>query len=105
MVYIREAHPADQDWPENIFDDIIFDDPDDEEGREEICELFYIHEELSIPAVIDGIDDKVRNAYIAYLNRLMIVDTDGTTYFGGPIGPEVGENLLEAALEELFPDA
>jgi len=67
---------------------------------------------VSLPVLVDGIDDKVRNAYTAWPDRLYVVDAQGkVAYVGGP-GPggfrpgeisPVLKKLLGAEVREIAP--
>lgn len=57
---------------------------------------------LSIPAVVDGMDDKVSKAYAGFPDRLYIVDKDGRVAYKGDRGPRGFKPLeMEKALKKL----
>lgn len=82
---------------------MIYDQPVTYEERELIGAACIAAEELSIPVLVDEMDNSVDAAYEAFPNRLFIVATDGTTAFLGPEGAPVGQEALADALAELFP--
>ena len=88
VVYIREAHPSDG-WkmPKNEKEGIDFSQPKTAEERGKIAAACKTKLDLSIPFVVDGIDNKVGEAYAGWPDRLYIVDREGKiAYKGGP-GP------------------
>ncbi len=98
IVYIREAHPVDG-WQvaANKRDNILVLQPNSLDARAEVCEEMCTKLELTIPAVIDTLDDAVNKAYSAWPDRLYLVGADGKiAYKGGP-GP-AGFKPLELEL-------
>ena len=90
VVYIREAHPND-DHPQPI----------DFEQRashaKEMCGAL----ELSIPTVIDNLDNKVGNAYAGFPDRLYLIGKDGNIAYKGARGPfGFKPEELEAAIRK-----
>ena len=88
MVYIREAHPTDG-WQvaANQRDDIFIKQPSTLEQRLDVAKQMCAELHISIPGVIDGIDNKVNEAYSAWPDRLYLVSKSGKiAYKGGP-GP------------------
>lgn len=88
MVYIREAHPSDgwfMDWNEK--EGISIADPKTMEEREELagqsCSLLNI----SIPCLVDNMDDAVNLAYDAWPERIYVVDEEGKIAVSGGPGP------------------
>ncbi len=60
---------------------------------------------MSIPLVVDGLDDRVGNQYSGFPDRLYLIDREGKVAFKsgrGPYGFMPGE--LEQALVMLFLD-
>ncbi len=51
---------------------------------------------LSLPAIVDGMDDKIEKAYAAWPDRLYIVDKAGKIAYKGEKGPR-GFKPLEMA--------
>ena len=88
VVYIREAHPTDG-WqvPTNRTEGILYEQPGTDEGRETVAGACRIGLEISIPMLIDGIDNRVEQAYSAWPDRLYVVSTDGTIGYKGKPGP------------------
>ena len=58
---------------------------------------------ISIPIVIDNMDDKVEQAYAGWPDRIYIIGTDGKVVFRGRPGPAgFRPDEAEAALKELL---
>lgn len=102
MVYIREAHPVDG-WQvaANERAKILILQPDSLDARAAVCEEMCTKLDLTIPAVIDTLDDTVNKAYSAWPDRLYLIGADGkVAYKGGP-GPAGFKPLeLELAIQE-----
>ena len=102
MVYIREAHPTDgRQSAANEREKILFKQPTTFDERIDIAKEMCTKLEISIPGVIDGIDNKVNDAYNAAPDRLYLVSKDGKiAYKGGP-GPRGFDPAeLEAAIKQ-----
>ena len=84
---------------------IVYDDPVTYEEREEVAGACMLGLELSMPALVDGMDDEVNLAYGAHPDRLFIVGTDGKiAYAGGPGPGGFRVDELAAKLAELLPE-
>lgn len=106
VVYIREAHPTDG-WqvPQNVREEILFVQPKSIDDRRQVAKQMCSTLKLSLPAVIDGLDDKVNLAYAAWPDRLYLVGRDGTIAFKGGMGPQgFRPNELEAAIKVALPE-
>jgi len=72
------------------------------EERVAIAKTCYETLGLSFPAVIDGMDDKVEKDYVAWPDRLYIVDKKGKIAYKGGKGPGDFKPLeMEARLKQL----
>ena len=88
MLYIREAHPTDG-WqvPANERDKILIPDPKTVEERHKVAREFAKQFKVSLPILVDTIDDAVDKAYAGWPDRLYVFDAAGKiAYKGGP-GP------------------
>ena len=106
-VYIKEAHPTDG-WRSGGNDRVgikiaqakTFEERLDAAGQ--CCGAL----EMSIPMVVDGIRDRVGNAYSGFPDRLYIIDRDGKIAYKGGRGPfgfipaEMEQSLLLLLLDE-----
>ncbi len=76
VIYIREAHPNSQ-----------FPQPTTYKQRIGIADTMCSKLEISIPTLIDGIDNKVGSAYSGFPDRLYLIGVDGKIAFKGARGP------------------
>ena len=88
VVYIREAHPEDG-WqvPANVREKVVFTQPKTFEERTHVAKTFCTKLKLSIPCLIDGLDDKVNRAYAAWPDRLYVIGRDGKIVYKSGPGP------------------
>jgi Ca2+-binding EF-hand superfamily protein len=87
-MYIREAHPTDgRQTQANVREGILVEDPRTKAEREEVAHEFAGQFKVSLPILIDGIDNKVGTDYTAMPDRIYVIDAEGkVAYKGGP-GP------------------
>ena len=102
VVYIEEAHASDM-WqmPSNIKDSVVFASPKDFAEREGIAGACVRKLGLELPALIDGLDNKVERAYTAWPDRFYVIDKHGRVALKsepGPFGfhPDKVRALLES---------
>lgn len=100
MVYIKEAHALDSVAPSDFGG---IEDPVTEEERHEVCVRCVDDLGITIPAIVDDLDDSTNRAYGAWPDRLYLVGTDGKiAYAGGPgprgFKPDELEKAIEAEL-------
>jgi hypothetical protein len=88
IVYIREAHPNDG-WrvPNNIIENIIYDEPITDEERAEVASACQLNLDLHMPMLVDRIDNDIESKYVGLPMRLFLVDADGKIAFAGDKGP------------------
>ena len=104
MVYIREAHPHDG-WrvPNNLIEDIIFDEPTTDEERTEVASVCQIDLDLHMPMLLDCIDNDIDNKYVGLPMRLFLIDADGKIAFSGEKGPfGWDDEAFEKTLKEMI---
>jgi len=99
-IYVREAHPSDG-WqlPSNERDKVVFTQPKSEEEREAVAAKCCAALKMTMPLLVDAIDDRVGHAYSGMPDRLFLIDKQGfVAYKGGrgPFGFKPGE--LEQAM-------
>ncbi len=87
VVYIKEAHPAD-DWsPQESGRVKYFKDPTSVFERLQVASTCVADLKISIPCLIDDMENTTTIAYKAHPDRLYVVGKDGNiAYHGGP-GP------------------
>jgi hypothetical protein len=101
VIYIREAHPTDE-WlvESNEHENVLYTQPTTLEERTEVAGACALRLDLTIPMLIDALDDATDRQYYALPDRLYLVGRDGhIVYRGlpGPFGFIVAE--LEQAIE------
>lgn len=89
LVYIREAHPTDG-WqvPANTKDEILFTQPTTIGERTEVAQTMCTQLKLTIPCLLDGLDNKVGLDYSAWPDRMYLVGKDGKIVYKGEHGPQ-----------------
>jgi hypothetical protein len=88
VVYIREAHPE-EGWilPENRRSGIAVHEPTTDAEREVVARTCAVNLKMSMPTVIDGLDNAVADVYGGWPDRLYLVGTDGRIAYQGSEGP------------------
>jgi hypothetical protein len=100
VVYIREAHPE-EGWilPENRRSGVAVHEPTTDEERQVAAQTCAANLKMTMPTVVDGVDNAVADAYGGWPDRLYLVDTDGRIAYQGGEGPfgfkpeELGEAI------------
>ena len=106
MIYIREAHAADSDWPEPLAVEQRINAPKTYGERSKIAGKCVTKLGLDIPFLIDDMNDTVNTLYDGHPDRLFLVDVDGTIAIRadrGPWGFKPGVSSLTQWLGERFP--
>ena len=104
LIYIREAHPHDG-WrvPNNLIENIIYDEPTSDAERTEIASACQIDLDLRMPMLVDRIDNDIDNKYVGLPMRLFLVDAAGKIAFAGKKGPfGWDDEAFEAAIKKLI---
>jgi len=88
FVYVEEVHPADG-WqmPANKTDGVIIRRPKQWTDRQRAAGQCCLKLNLSIPCVVDTIDDSVDNLYAGWPERLFVIAGDGAIAYAGERGP------------------
>lgn len=88
FVYIREAH-ADDEWQlgSNRRDSVVFAQPTTLGKRQEVARSCSTALELTMPCLVDEMDNRVDDAYAGWPERLFVVDAEGRIAFAGGQGP------------------
>lgn len=85
VVYIREAHPTDgRAIPTNRYK---ITDPKPLEERQKVAREFARDLKLSMPVLVDTLDDQVNKAYAGWPDRIYVVDGEGKIALKGDVGP------------------
>ena len=88
MVYIREAHPTDG-WQveDNERDRVFFRQPRSAAERHAIADACALRLDLSMPTLLDDMQDSTDWKYYALPDRLYLVGRDGRIVYRGAPGP------------------
>ena len=77
-VYIKEAHPDDDDQvSKNLQDGIIYNQPTSDDERADIAAACMLRFNFSFPMLLDAIDDVTEDVYVAQPERLYVLDQNG----------------------------
>lgn len=87
MVYINEAHAADGRRPVGYAKEKGITEHDDYSERCTTAQMLMDDKTLTIPCLIDGMDNKVNQAYQAWPDRIFLVRTDGRLAVAADRGP------------------
>ncbi len=100
VIYIREAHPTDG-WSleSNEREGIRLAQPLTAAEREKAARCFCDSRPVTIPVLVDGVDNAVGEAYSGFPDRLYVIDRRGRVAYKGGRGPMgFDPNDLEQAL-------
>ena len=106
-VYVREAHPTDG-WRMRSNDaaDIVIKQPLSEAERTGVARRCCSALKISMPVVVDEMDDRVGHAYSGMPDRLYLLDRKGRIAYKGGRGPfgfkagELEQSLLMLLLDQ-----
>jgi hypothetical protein len=106
-VYVREAHPIDG-WRMESNDrvGVSVAQPRSNLQRVEVATQCHDLLEMSMPVLVDGVDDRVGHAYSGMPDRLYIIDREGKVAFKSGRGPfwfnpaEMEQALIMMLLED-----
>ena len=103
FVYIAEAHTTDG-WQlqSNLDDDVLIANHTTLEARFAAARAGVRRLGLTMPVLVDDLDDAVSEAFGAWPERIFVVDAGGRIVFAGGPGPfEFDPDAAAAALEML----
>ena len=88
VIYVQEAHPTDG-WQveSNIEHSVLFRQHQSYEEREEVASTCSLDLHMSIPVLVEEMDNVVDEAYGAAPERLYLVGEDGKVVYHGGAGP------------------
>ena len=66
---------------------MVFDQPTSLDGRQDVARQCTMSLTMTMPCVVDTMDNQADRAYAAWPERIYIVDTDGKIAFAGKRGP------------------
>jgi hypothetical protein len=107
-VYVREAHPIDG-WRMDSNDrvGVAVAQPKSTFQRIEVATQCHDLLEMSMPVLVDGVDDSVGRAYSGLPDRLYVIDRAGKVAFKSGRGPfwfnpgEMEQSLIMTLLDEM----
>jgi hypothetical protein len=87
-VYVREAHPSDG-WRmvSNDRAGIVVKQPTEQAEREQVAQRCCTSLAVTMPMVVDGLDDRVGHLYSGMPDRLYVLDGDGRVAYKSGRGP------------------
>ena len=89
FVYIKEAHATDERPSRgNEFKGIDFEQPKTYQEREVIAKTCQSSIELTMPILVDTLDNAVERLYAGAPNRTYLIDQNGTVLYKGVRGPQ-----------------
>ena len=105
VVYVQEAHPTDG-WQteSNIEEGVLFRQHQSYDEREEVAHTCSLDLHITIPALVEEMDNAIDEAYRAAPERLYFVGADGKVAYHGGAGPhffdlDEWEQAIEACVE------
>ena len=87
IVYIREAHAANSEWPVGYALREEIDEPTTFPARCALTERLIEQGKLTVPSLVDGMDNAVNDAYSAHPTRAFLVRSDGRLAVAAGEGP------------------
>ena len=88
LIYVREAHPTGGWWmTTNQRVGIEVAQPEDDAARRGVAATCRQHLDLSLPFLVDTVDDQVGTVYSGMPNRLYLIDSTGQVAFKSARGP------------------
>ena len=104
IIYIREAHPQNG-WqvPNNLIEDILFDEPTTDAERTVAASSCQIALDLHMPMLIDSIENDIDKNYVGLPMRQFLIDAKGKIVYHGDKGPfGWDDEAFEESLKELL---
>jgi hypothetical protein len=88
VIYVQEAHPTDG-WQtdSNVAEGILFRQHQSYEERESVAATCSLDLHLSLPVLIEEMDNAIDEAYGAAPERLYLIGADGRVAYRGGAGP------------------
>lgn len=86
---MREAHPGDGAWPGKFKNEAgePINQPTEIDQRIDVASQCCEALEVSMPLLVDDIDDRVGRAYSGMPDRIYVIDCDGKVVYKGGRGP------------------
>jgi len=87
LVYINEAHAADSSWPVQYAKEKGINDAENLVDRCTTAKMLMDEKALTIPCLVDSMENKVNKAYSAWPDRIFLIRTDGRLAVAAARGP------------------
>ncbi len=87
IVYVSEAHASDGRRPVPYATKLGITEHKDHKQRCSVAERLVSEKKLTIPFLVDGMDNKVANSYFGHPDRVFLVRKDGKLGVAGKRGP------------------
>lgn len=71
----------------NVKDGVLFASPQTDDERVDTAEICVVKLAIKLPALVDGIDNRIERAYTGWPDRLYVVSTDGRIQYKSAPGP------------------
>ncbi len=107
LVYVQEAHPTDG-WQvdANVNDSVYLRQHQSFEERDGAAQSCSIGLQISIPTLVEEMDNAIDEAYGAAPERLYLIGKDGKVVYHGGAGPHFFDlEELDGALQKLEAEA
>jgi hypothetical protein len=101
LVYIKEAHAADSNWPVGYAKELGIKQHINFGERCQVAERLFADKELTMPCLVDGMNDEANKAYHAYPDRIFVIRKDGKLAVAAKRGPFGFKPALDATGEWL----
>ena len=102
-VYVQEAHPTDG-WQtdSNVAEGVLLRQHQSFHEREEAAQTCSIDLHISIPTLVEEMDNAIDEAYGAAPERLYLIGKDGNVYYHGGAGPHLFDlDELDEAIQRM----
>ena len=88
VVYVREAHPTDG-WQvgANVQDEVFYRQHQTYEEREEVAQTCSLDLKITVPVLVEEMDNKIDETFGAAPERLYLIGSDGKVAYHGGAGP------------------
>lgn len=103
VVYVQEAHPTDG-WQtdSNVAEGVLLRQHQSFDEREEAARTCSIDLHISIPTLVEEMDNTIDEAYGAAPERLYLIGKDNTVYYHGGAGPHLFDlDELDEAIQRM----
>jgi hypothetical protein len=88
VIYVQEAHPTDG-WQvdSNVDEGVLFKQHQSYEERESVAATCSLDLHMSLPILVEEMDNAIDEAYGAAPERLYLIGADGRVAYHGGVGP------------------